>query len=128
MTAPSPLRQERHGQFPTARLAILLTLGARFHYGPSVHQPDRGDLVIQTSSGALAGTILRKGPIGVVFIAGSGPNNRDGMRGTYTNFWPQGWRQRYPQVCAGRTSAASARAMAADGAGGERSAFFHLCR
>lgn len=44
----------------------------------SLHPPEPGDLTIQTSTGTLAGTILRKGPIGAVIITGSGPANRDG--------------------------------------------------
>jgi pimeloyl-ACP methyl ester carboxylesterase len=55
----------------------------------ALHPPEPGDLTIQTSTGMLAGTILRKGPIGAVIITGSGPANRDGNstlnggRGTY---------------------------------------------
>ena len=71
------------GNFRQRGFSMPLTLAPGTIMAPSVHQPEPGDLAIQTSSGALAGTILRKGPIGVVFIAGSGPNNRDGMRGTY---------------------------------------------
>jgi len=57
----------------------------------TLHPPEPGDLTIQTSTGVLAGTILRKGPIGAVIITGSGPANRDGNstlnggRGTYRN-------------------------------------------
>lgn len=55
----------------------------------TLHQPEPGDLTIQTPTGALAGTILRKSAIGAVIITGSGPANRDGNsavnggRGTY---------------------------------------------
>ena len=43
-----------------------------------VHQPEPGDLTIQTPTGALAGTFLHRGRIGVVIINGSGNANRDG--------------------------------------------------
>ena len=71
------------GSFHQGNFSLPLTLVPGTILSPNVHQPEPGDLVIQTSSGALAGTILRKGPVGIVLIAGSGPNNRDGLRGTY---------------------------------------------
>jgi pimeloyl-ACP methyl ester carboxylesterase len=55
----------------------------------TLHQPEPGDVTIQTPTGVLAGTILRKGAVGAVIITGSGPANRDGNstvnggRGTY---------------------------------------------
>jgi len=45
---------------------------------PGLRQPDPGDLTIQTPTGTLAGTLVRKGKIGVVIINGSGNANRDG--------------------------------------------------
>lgn len=54
-----------------------------------LHKPEPGDLTIQTPAGALAGTLLQKGKIGVVIINGSGNANRDGestanpVAGTY---------------------------------------------
>ncbi len=70
-------------------LTLPLTLVPGTISAATVRQPEPGDLTIQTASGALAGTILRKGPIGVVLINGSGNANRDGNtadnggRGTY---------------------------------------------
>jgi pimeloyl-ACP methyl ester carboxylesterase len=43
-----------------------------------LHQGEPGDLTIRTPTGTLAGTILKKGPIGAVIITGVGPANRDG--------------------------------------------------
>ena len=59
-------------------LTLPLTLIPGTILAPTVHQPGPGDLDIQTSTGTLAGTILQKGPIGVVLINGSGNANRDG--------------------------------------------------
>ena len=70
-------------------VALPLTLVPGTVTAPTVRQSEPGDLTIQTPTGALAGTILRKGPIGVVLINGSGNANRDGNsadnggRGTY---------------------------------------------
>lgn len=44
----------------------------------NLHQPEPGDMTIRAPGGALAGTILKKGPIGAVIITGAGPANRDG--------------------------------------------------
>jgi len=70
-------------------LTLPLTLVQGTIAAPTVRQPEPGDLTLQTASGTLAGTMLRKGPIGVVLINGSGNANRDGNsadnggRGTY---------------------------------------------
>lgn len=56
-----------------------------------LHQPEAGDLTITTSTGTLAGTILKAGDgkLAAVIITGAGPANRDGNspinggRGTY---------------------------------------------
>lgn len=72
------------GNFVQRGFSMPLTLVPGTVIGPSVHQAEPGDLVIQTPTGALGGTLLRKGPIGVVLINGSGATNRDGSaRGTY---------------------------------------------
>lgn len=73
----------------TQRAAMPLTLVPGPIVAENLHAPDPGDLTITTPTGTLAGTILRKGPIGAVIITGSGPANRDGNstsngeRGTY---------------------------------------------
>ena len=73
----------------TQRVAMPLTLTPGGVTGTALHPPEPGDLTIQTPTGTLAGTILRRGPIGAVIITGSGSANRDGNstsnggRGTY---------------------------------------------
>jgi len=59
-------------------ITLPLTLVQGTIAAPTVRQPEPGDVTIQTASGALAGTILRKSDIGVVLINGSGNANRDG--------------------------------------------------
>jgi pimeloyl-ACP methyl ester carboxylesterase len=71
------------GHWTQRGISLPLTLIPGGIAAATLSQPRPGDLTIQTGTGVLAGTILRKGPIGAVIIAGSGPNNRDGMRGTY---------------------------------------------
>ncbi len=71
------------GNWTQRGVSLPLTLIPGGITGAAVHQPGPGDITIQTATGALAGTILAKGPLAAVIIAGSGPNNRDGMRGTY---------------------------------------------
>lgn len=58
-----------------------------------LHQPEPGDLTIRTSTGTLAGTILKAGhgKLAAVIVTGAGPANRDGDspinggRGIYRN-------------------------------------------
>jgi pimeloyl-ACP methyl ester carboxylesterase len=69
------------GNFTQRGFPMALTLEPGTIDAPTVHQPDPGDLVVQTPTGTLAGTMIRKGPIGAVILNGSGSANRDGKSG-----------------------------------------------
>lgn len=62
---------------------------------PTVRQPEPGDLTIQTPTGTLGGTMIRKGAIGAVIVNGSGAANRDG------NSLDNGARQTYRSLAEG---------------------------
>lgn len=45
---------------------------------PVLHPAEPGDMLVETPTGKLAATLIRKGPVGAVLLNGSGGANRDG--------------------------------------------------